>query len=105
MATLELYLRGREADQKISDRHLSAISHSYCGKWRNLGPYLELDNIVTEDIKRSLGDEEDKRRNFLQKWRETKGSGATYRKLIGALLDIHCREDAEGVWKIATGEH
>ena len=38
--------------------------------------------------------------SFFSKWKEAKGSGATYRALISALLKIKCVEDAEGVCEL-----
>ena len=55
---------------------------------------------VVPDIDQGPGGEDEKRRNFFFKWRDTKGSGATYKTLISALLEIDCREDAENVCKL-----
>jgi len=56
--------------------------------------------IVVRDIIRSFQDEEERRHNFLLKWREEKGSSATYKALIDALLAIGCRDDAEEVLRL-----
>lgn len=52
------------------------------------------------DIDKSQKGEEEKRHNFLKKWKKIQGSDATYRNLHDALLKINCREDAERVFKI-----
>ncbi len=44
--------------------------------------------------------EKEKRHTFLIKWRDVKGSEATYRNLIQALLTIESVEDAEEVCKL-----
>ena len=45
-------------------------------------------------------DEDEKRATFFAKWKEAKGSDATYKALISALLEIGCAEDAECVCKL-----
>ena len=85
---------------QISDRHIGDISRLYCRKWKSLPPHLELRSIVMEDIDCGAGSEEDKRHSFLLKWKQMKGSEATYRILIMALLEIGCRQDAENVCKL-----
>lgn len=91
------HLSEEDCAQQISDIHIDEIALSYCGKWRSLPPYLKLERIVADDIDRGPGSERDKRRTFLQTWKDAQGSGATYAVLISALLKIRCRNDAEGV--------
>ena len=86
--------------QTITDCLLSKISLSHCSKWRMLPSHLGLEKIVANDISRDFPNEEERRFQFFSKWKEIQGSDATYEVLIGALLTIDCREDAEGVCKI-----
>lgn len=90
-----------EGDQ-ISDDHLEKISRSCCEKWKSLPAHLELDTIVASDIDKKQKDEEEKRHDFFKKWKRTKGSAATYGKLISALEKIDCKDDAEKVHKIMS---
>jgi len=85
---------------QVSERHVSDIALSHCRKWRYLPSYLELEDIVKSDIDHGAGSEEEKRHSFLLKWREVKGSSATFKKLINALLEIDCHQDAESVCKL-----
>ena len=87
---------------KISDAHLGDISLSYCSRWRDLPSRLDIKKIVVDDLDKNpiLVDEDMKRSSFFSKWKEAKGSGATYRALISALLQIKCVEDAEGVCEL-----
>ena len=85
---------------QISDRQLDEISRSYCRQWKTLRSELGMERIVENDIDRNSTDEEKKRRDLLYKWKEVMGSAATPKALIGALLEIKCREDAEGVCKL-----
>ncbi len=80
---------------RITDLHLDEITNSHLEKWRLLPSHLELAQIVVSDIEREHRDERGRRRRLLQLWRERTGNRATYRRLIGALLRIGCREDAE----------
>ena len=114
---LELYhLSEQNCKKQVTDQHLEEISSSCCSKWKSLRPHMEMEEIVEHDIDASpVGGPEGKRRAFFFKWKNMKGSGATYRVLITALLKIRCREDAESVCKLLaqtlglhtadTGEH
>ena len=95
-------LTDEQCNKKVTDVHLDKISHvSHC-QWRRLPPYLEMKTSVVTDIDQGPGGEDEKRQNFFFKWRDTKGSGATYKTLICALLEIECREDAENVCRLCT---
>ena len=64
-------------------------------------PQLEVETIEAEDIDKSCkGEEREKRHKFLLKWKGIKGSKATYRQLITALLKMKCGEEAEKVCKV-----
>lgn len=94
-------LTEREWTKPITDKHINDISRSYCTTWKYLCPYLGVESIVAGDIaKNAAYDEEEKRVAFFKKWKLIKGSDATYKQLISALLQIRCRNDAEGVCKI-----
>ena len=87
---------------QVSDILLEKICSSCCGKWRFMCPHLGMEAIVKEDIDRGPGGEEEKRYTFFTKWKKMKGSRATYKRLIGALLNIYCGEDAEKVCKLLS---
>ena len=91
-----------DCSAEISTKCLEKISHSLCGEWRNLPSGLDMEDIVKQDIDRNprFSEEKQKRQAFFEEWNKQKGSAATYRKLISALLDIDCRKDAEGVCEI-----
>jgi hypothetical protein len=93
-------LRKQDVSKKVTGKHIDKISHSCCKEWKRLPSYLDMEGIVGEDISGSQATEEEKKRNFFSKWVDTKGSGATYEKLIGALLEINCINDAETVCKL-----
>lgn len=83
--------------KQVSDDDLERISRSYCKEWKSLPPYLDLEAIEADDIDLRPIDEREKRHKFLLKWKHIKGSRATYKQLIDALLKINCVQDAEGV--------
>ena len=89
------------SDQQVSDIHLERLSRTCCRKWRNLTSHLKLDRIVMDDIDRRSVKEGEKRLDFFTEWKEQKGSAATYKALIKALLNIGCRNDAEHVYKLS----
>ncbi len=90
-------LSDEDCSVEISKCHLQKISSSLCKDWRSLPAHLEMESIVASDIEREQVEECEKRHSFLSKWKSEKGSGATYKKLMAALLEIKCRGDAEKV--------
>ena len=84
-------------DSVISDLHLDEIAQTRCTYWKSLPSRLGLEDIVAEDIDRNFSREFDKRRELFRQWKQIKGSEATYRCLVKALLDINQRHDAEYV--------
>ena len=88
---------------EISDLHLVELSRKHCSCWKLLPSHLELEPIVAKDIRKSSSNEPDQRVEFFRQWKERKGSYATYKKLVQALLDIDQREDAEYVCKLLKG--
>ena len=88
-------LSEEDSNQQISDLSLEDIARSSCRKWRDLPSRLVLPSILAEDIDRSGTGEGEKRLNFFREWKQMRGFDPTYKRFIGALLDIRCREDAE----------
>ena len=93
-------LQWKDVNEKVTYEHVVEISHSCCKDWERLPPCLEMERIAASDINRSGGSEEDKRRAFFFRWIDEKGSEATYERLIHALLEIKCRNDAEEICKL-----
>lgn len=93
-------------DKKISDSNLDRISLNCCSNWKLLPSQLELESIIVNDIEKSKTaiTETDKRLEFFRQWKEKKGFGATYKKLVIALLNIDQRQDAECVCKLLKQE-
>ncbi len=88
-------------DSKVSDVHLEKISRFLSQSIQCLVPYLGIKQRIASDIDElSHKGEKEKRHTFLIKWREVKGSEATYRNLIQALLTIESVEDDEEVCKL-----
>ena len=86
------------ANKKITNEHIDDISRNSCSKWKSLPAHLELNPITVKDIdERGNHPGEEKRKEFFTTWKSKKGSKATYKILIQALLNIDCREDAEYV--------
>ena len=101
ISLLERYnLKIEDVSKKISDIHLDEISQSCCSKWRQLLSCLGMKKIVKNDINRLSLSEDEKRSSFFSMWVDEKGSGATYEKLIRALLKMRCMNDAEIVCEL-----
>lgn len=102
---MELFeLTEEDCCQQMSYFHLSLISMSCCGNWQLLPSHLDMKPITAEDISRDNTGEDEKRFKFFRKWKQTKGSEATYGRLISALLAIDSREDAESICKLLKSQ-
>ena len=75
-------------DTPVSDTDLSKISAEYLRKWENLSPELKLTPQQETEIKETLRDYDEQKREALRKWREIKGNAATYRAFIAAATAI-----------------
>ena len=93
-------LADQELDRVIGDLHLEEIARKRCTYWKSLPSRLGLQDIVAKDVDKDFPMEFDKRREFFQQWKKIKGSEATYRCLVKALLTIDQRHDAEYVFKL-----
>ena len=71
-----------------------------CTQWRFLPSHLDVEQIAIGDMERLMTDENEMKLSFFFQWKQLKGSSATYRKLILALLEAKCEEDAAGVCKL-----
>lgn len=103
---LELHGVGAEADEQVNEGHLSEISRYSNCQWKSLHPSLEFPAETKEGVQQEIenldagDDEEGKRFALLSKWRDTKSSEATYRVLVGALLQAGFKGDAEMVCRL-----
>ena len=103
MANLEslLPLKDQDLEKQITEIHCDKICHTINLKWRRLPPYLGLESEpLISDIETLSIEEEEKRGKFVSKWKEIKGSDATYKNLIDALYKIDSKDDAEHVHKL-----
>ena len=93
-------LTEEDSKEQISDPHLEEISRTSSKEWRSLPSHLELPDTTVGDIERDSQKEDERRNNFFFTWKHKKGTRATYRKLVHALLKIDCRGDAEKVCEL-----
>ena len=87
-------------NQQISDKDIQKFSSSHGSKWKLMPTHLGLKSIVADDIDHTPKSGEEKRHTFFSKWKQVKGSFATYKALIIALLEVDCGEDAESVCRL-----
>lgn len=92
-------LTDADCNKEIRKSHLEKICRSFCNQWRLLPPQLEVGPAVMEKLEQDYPEEQQKRAFFLQ-WKEMKGPGASYKRLISALLAVGCKEDAESVCRL-----
>lgn len=93
-------LEEKDCNGEVADAHLEEFTHHHGEDWRSLPAYLKMKNIVVRDIERKPCGEREKRLTFFIEWKSLVGSGATYKKLVHALLKIKCKQDAEAVCKM-----
>ena len=94
------HLTEEDVKKQITDEHIGVISSSssLCSQWKSLPVHLGLATVGAIDS--TPVTETEKKRDFFTTWKEEQGSNATYRKLIGALLEILCNRDAESVCQL-----
>ena len=85
-------LTEKDISKKVNVSHLEFTSRSCYKQWKSLPPILGLQSSV---IDKTPKDEKIKCFSFLLSWMTTKGSGATHKQLLTALLKINCEEAAE----------
>ena len=87
--------------KQVSDIHLDEFSRNCCSnEWQSLPTHLEVERVTASDIDWDLRSEREKRQTFFSEWKQRKGSDATYRTLVHALLKINHRDDAEYLCKL-----
>ena len=82
-------------EEECSEKVLRRVSSKFT-KWRNAAPHLELDADVVEAIEGGVHDEEGKRYDILQRWKQKFAFQGTNEKLIRCLLAAG-RADLAGV--------
>ena len=72
--------------------------------WRVVGRRLLPDSYqIIEDIELEYKNEQSKRDKMFKKWKEMKGSGATYRGLMAVFKELDNQEAAEMVKNLVAG--
>ena len=98
------HLTEEDVSKRITYEHIEVISSStsLCSQWKSLPAHLGLTivNTIVGDIDSTLVTETEKKRDFFTTWKEEQGCNATYRKLIGSLLEVPCKQDAESVCQL-----
>ena len=80
---------------------MDQIASHCCEEYWRLPPHLGIEDTVFDDIKRDEKSEPERKLALFKKWKQTKGSGATYKAIIAAFLKIELMDDAEKVCKWA----
>ena len=93
-------LNVEEITKVVTDVHLADFTKDYGEDWEMMPAYLELNSIVARDIKKSNARERERRHEFFDEWKTQKKNGATYERLVYALLKIGNRKDADGVCRM-----
>ena len=96
------HLTEEDVSKQITDEHIEVISSStsLCSQWKSLPVHLGLATTIVGDIDSTPVTETEKKRDFFTTWKKEQGSNATYRKLLGALLEVPCKQDAESVCQL-----
>ncbi len=88
--------------QRVSDIHIQEISCAKHIQWWLLPAVLIMENpnTIVKDIERERKSEKEMRIAFFSEWQRQKGSDASYKALISALLCIGSKEHAEYVCEL-----
>ena len=84
-----------DCEREINEVDLADLSFTLGQGWRALPSRL---GVPSSD--HVFQTEQEEKHAFLSQWKDVKGSEATYKVLISALLDINCREEAEGMCRM-----
>lgn len=87
-------LSEEDCAKPVTDKDLVEISTSCGFPYERLSPYLRVERVVAQAIKRDWKSEPERRAALLE-WSQTMGSDATYKALIAGLLEIKRKKDAE----------
>jgi hypothetical protein len=66
----------------------------YCKQWKRIGRYLGLTATQIEDIDKEMKTEHEKRSTMLAMWKQIFSFKATFEKLVKAIYDCGCTDDA-----------
>ena len=93
-------------NNQVTDEDLDQIATHCCKELQRLPPHLGIEDTVFSDIKRDEKSEPERRLALFKKWKQIKGSAATYKAIIAAFLKIELMDDAEKVceWAKSTEE-
>ena len=85
---------------EITDKEIADIAQNCLKSWEELSPYMGLDEVVNETIRRTPGGYLEQKKEFLQECRRRKGSGALFGALIRAARDANNIDLAERLEKL-----
>ena len=77
-------LSSHQLQEPCPDDVLHALAKKM-NRWQNIAVDLELDKIAVDAIEKEQIDEEGKRRNLLERWKEKFGHTATYIRALDTL--------------------
>ena len=87
-------------ENEAKEDHLEVIARECSFDWMALRPHLGLSSAQEQDINRSESQYGEQRRVCLYKWKEVKGTSATYRALVEAANRISNRMLADKVKEV-----
>ena len=98
---VKYHLTDEDVSKLITDEHIEVISSStsLCSQWKSLPEHLGLDTTIVGDIDSTPVTKTEKK-DYFTTWKKEQRTSATYRKLICALLEIPCKQDAESVCQL-----
>ena len=86
---------------EITDKEIADIAQNCLKSWEVLSPYMGLDEVANEAIKRTSSGYLQQKKEFLQECRRRKGSGAMFGALIKAAKDAKDIDLADKLEKMA----
>jgi hypothetical protein len=79
----------------VTERDIAIIAQKYLTKWEEISPFLELNNVADENIRRTPGGYQEQKKALLKEWKRLHSSRATFRVLIRAAEDAQNRRLAD----------
>ena len=88
-------------DSEVSDREVADIAQNCLKSWEELSPYVGLDEVANEALRRTPGGYVEQKKACLQEWKRQQGSRATFRALIQAAKNAKNIDFADKLEKMA----
>ncbi len=95
---------GSQLDKPCSTEDIADLA-GFFGSWRDVAPYLGLDENDVEEVEDDGRKGAERRLKALQKWKSKFRFKATYKWLVEALIKVKVTDHAEKVFQLVKSQY